>query len=65
MFTLRGRDDAVALRAALAPGRKLLVVGAGFLGGEVAAAGRALGLDVTLVEAGPVPLERAVGTEAA
>ncbi|MFI5902450.1 NAD(P)/FAD-dependent oxidoreductase [Streptomyces cyaneofuscatus] len=64
VFTLRGRDDATALRAALTPGRKLLVVGAGFLGGEVAAAGRALGLDVTLVEAGAVPLERAVGAEA-
>ncbi|XXZ50765.1 FAD-dependent oxidoreductase [Streptomyces cavourensis] len=64
VFTLRGRDDATALRAALTPGRKLLVVGAGFLGGEAAAAGRALGLDVTLVEAGAVPLERAVGTEA-
>ncbi|WP_309236145.1 FAD-dependent oxidoreductase [Streptomyces sp. CAI-24] len=63
VFTLRGRDDATALRAALTPGRRLLVVGAGFLGGEVAAAGRALGLDVTLVEAGSVPLERAVGTE--
>ncbi|MYW33797.1 FAD-dependent oxidoreductase, partial [Streptomyces sp. SID2119] len=37
--------------------------GAGFLGGEVAAAGRALGLDVTLVEAGSVPLVRAVGAE--
>ncbi|MGA4999172.1 NAD(P)/FAD-dependent oxidoreductase [Streptomyces arboris] len=64
VFTLRGRDDATALRAALTPGRKLLVVGAGFLGGEVAAAGRALGLHVTLVEAGAVPLARAVGTEA-
>lgn len=63
VFTLRGRDDALALRAALTPGRRLLVVGAGFLGGEAAAAGRALGLDVTLVEAGAVPLERAVGTE--
>jgi len=63
VFTLRGRDDATALRAALTPGRKLLVVGAGFLGGEVAAAGRALGLDVTLVEAGSVPLVRAVGAE--
>ncbi|MGW5296268.1 NAD(P)/FAD-dependent oxidoreductase [Streptomyces bacillaris] len=63
VFTLRGRDDATALRAALTPGRRLLVVGAGFLGGEVAAAGRALGLDVALVEAGSVPLERAVGTE--
>lgn len=63
VFTLRGRDDATALRAALTPGRKLLVVGAGFLGGEVAAAGRALGVDVTLVEAGSVPLVRAVGAE--
>ncbi|MFE2291172.1 NAD(P)/FAD-dependent oxidoreductase [Streptomyces sp. NPDC059452] len=63
VFTLRGRDDAMALRAALTPGRRLLVVGAGFLGGEVAAAGRALGLDVTLVAAGAVPLERAVGRE--
>ncbi|MFJ1594041.1 NAD(P)/FAD-dependent oxidoreductase [Kitasatospora albolonga] len=63
VFTLRGHDDAVALRAALTPGRRLLVVGAGFLGGEVAAAGRALGLDVTLVESGAVPLERAVGAE--
>ncbi|MBK3587320.1 FAD-dependent oxidoreductase, partial [Streptomyces sp. MBT57] len=64
VFTLRDRDDAVALRAALAVGRRLLVVGAGFLGGEIAAAGRALGLDVTLVEAGAVPLERSVGAEA-
>ncbi|MFD8730087.1 NAD(P)/FAD-dependent oxidoreductase [Streptomyces sp. NPDC059611] len=64
VFTLRGRDDAMALRAALLPARRLLVVGAGFLGGEVAAAGRALGLHVTLVEAAAVPLERAIGAEA-
>ncbi|MEU1123985.1 FAD-dependent oxidoreductase [Streptomyces sp. NPDC005899] len=61
VFTLRDRDDAHGLRAELTPGRRLLVVGAGFLGSEVAAAGRALGLDVTVVEAGHLPLERAAG----
>ncbi|MGW0933855.1 NAD(P)/FAD-dependent oxidoreductase [Streptomyces sp. NPDC002666] len=63
VYTLRRRSDAEALREALAACRRLLVVGAGFLGSEVAAAGRARGLDVTLVEAGAVPLERAVGKE--
>ncbi|MFH8973408.1 NAD(P)/FAD-dependent oxidoreductase [Streptomyces sp. NPDC017890] len=63
VFTLRGRDDALALRAELLPGRRLVVVGAGFLGGEIAAAARRRGLDVTLVEAGPQPLERALGAE--
>lgn len=55
VFTLRGHDDATRLRGALAQGRSLLVVGAGFLGGEIAAAGRARGLDVTLVETGAAP----------
>ncbi|TQL18150.1 NAD(P)/FAD-dependent oxidoreductase [Streptomyces sp. SLBN-134] len=64
VFTLRGLDDALALRAELAPGRRLVVVGAGFLGGEVAAAARSRGLHVTLVEAAAQPLERAVGTVA-
>ncbi|WP_405387787.1 FAD-dependent oxidoreductase [Streptomyces sp. NBC_01102] len=63
VFTLRGHDDATRLRGALAQGRSLLVVGAGFLGGEIAAAGRARGLDVTLVETGAAPLERVVGPE--
>lgn len=63
VFTLRGRDDALGLRAELVPGRRLVVVGAGFLGGEIAAAARARGLDVTLVEAGSQPLERAIGAE--
>lgn len=63
VFTLRGRDDAIRLRVALTRSRSLLVVGAGFLGGEIAAAGRARGLDVTLVAAGGAPLEGAVGPE--
>jgi NADPH-dependent 2,4-dienoyl-CoA reductase/sulfur reductase-like enzyme len=61
VFTLRTRDDALGLRAELRPGRKLVVVGAGFLGGEIAAAARARGVDVTLVEAASQPLERAIG----
>ncbi|NJQ01636.1 NAD(P)/FAD-dependent oxidoreductase [Streptomyces zingiberis] len=62
--TLRGLDDALALRAELVPGRRLVIAGAGFLGGEVAAAARSRGLEVTLVEAGARPLERAAGTVA-
>ncbi|WP_149180791.1 FAD-dependent oxidoreductase [Streptomyces sp. TRM49041] len=61
VLTLRGWDDALALREELAPGRRLVVIGAGFLGGEIAAAARGSGLDVTLVEAADQPLERAVG----
>lgn len=63
VFTLRGRDDALALRAALAPGRRLVVIGAGFLGGEIAAAAQRRGLTVTLVEAAGQPLQGALGTE--
>jgi 3-phenylpropionate/trans-cinnamate dioxygenase ferredoxin reductase subunit len=56
---LRTGDEALTLRAALdtRPDR-VLVVGAGFIGAEVAATCRGRGLDVTMIEAGPVPLER-------
>ncbi|MFD7702820.1 NAD(P)/FAD-dependent oxidoreductase [Streptomyces caelestis] len=64
VVTLRSRDDALALRAALAAGGPLVVIGAGFLGGEIAAAARERGLDVTLVEAASQPLENAIGTTA-
>jgi 3-phenylpropionate/trans-cinnamate dioxygenase ferredoxin reductase component len=59
---LRSVDDARHLRDALAagPGR-VVVIGAGFIGAEVAASCRGLGLDVTLIEALPVPLGRALG----
>ena len=65
--TLRTLDDCLTIRAELAlegarPGpRRVVVVGAGFIGAEVAATCRGLGLEVTLVEALPVPLERGVG----
>ncbi|MET8952855.1 NAD(P)/FAD-dependent oxidoreductase [Streptomyces sp. NPDC004393] len=60
---LRSLDDALTLRDGLAPGRRLVVVGAGFLGAEAAAAARGLGARVTLLEPAPVPLAHAVGED--
>ena len=58
---LRTLDDALALRDRLGEGRRLVVVGAGFLGAEAAAVARGLGTEVTLLEPAPVPLGHAVG----
>jgi 3-phenylpropionate/trans-cinnamate dioxygenase ferredoxin reductase subunit len=63
VLALRTLHDGVALRDALAGSRRLLVVGAGFIGAEVAASARALGKDVLVVEVAPVPLGRALGEE--
>lgn len=62
VLTLRGRDDAEQLRALLAarPGR-VLVIGGGFTGSEIASACRELGLPVTLAERGRGPLIGALG----
>jgi NADPH-dependent 2,4-dienoyl-CoA reductase/sulfur reductase-like enzyme len=60
---LRTLDDARVLREALAPGRQLAVIGAGFIGLEIAATARRLGVEVTLIEAGACPLARIVGPE--
>ncbi|PPJ25553.1 NAD(P)/FAD-dependent oxidoreductase [Nocardia nova] len=62
VHTLRTLDDAAAVRAALDAGARTVVVGAGFIGSEVASAARRRGLPVTIVEAAPVPLTRSVGT---
>ncbi|MEV6646578.1 FAD-dependent oxidoreductase [Amycolatopsis sp. NPDC051371] len=59
--TLRTAEDAVAVRAALDDGARTVVIGAGFIGSEVASAARKRGLPVTIVEASAVPLARAVG----
>jgi 3-phenylpropionate/trans-cinnamate dioxygenase ferredoxin reductase component len=62
IHTLRSLDDCLALRAELdATPQRVVVIGAGFIGAEVAATSRSRGLEVTLLEALPVPLERAVG----
>jgi 3-phenylpropionate/trans-cinnamate dioxygenase ferredoxin reductase subunit len=60
---LRTLADAIALRAELRPGRHLVVVGGGFVGAEVASTARRLGLRVTVLEAGPTPFARVLGTE--
>jgi 3-phenylpropionate/trans-cinnamate dioxygenase ferredoxin reductase subunit len=63
VHTLRTMDDALAVRAALLGRPKVVVVGAGFVGMEVASSARSLGLDVTVVEAQPAPLIRGLGAE--
>jgi len=58
---LRTLDEAEILRDALAPGARLAIVGAGFVGLEVASSARALGLEVTVIEPATVPFERTLG----
>ncbi len=60
---LRTVDDAVLLRDAVRAGSRVVVVGAGWIGSEVAASARQLGAPVVLVDPGPVPLHRVLGTE--
>ncbi|MDQ1360092.1 MAG: hypothetical protein QOJ44_469 [Acidimicrobiaceae bacterium] len=64
--TLRTLDDAEGLIADLAaagPGARVVVIGAGFIGAEVAATCRGLGFDVTVVEALPTPLGAVLGDQ--
>ncbi len=60
VHTVRDLADARALRAELVPGVRVVVVGAGFIGAEVASTLHGLGLDVTVVEAAAAPLGRQV-----
>lgn len=60
-FVLRTVDDALALRAALVPGVRVAIVGAGFIGAEVASTCRSLGLDVVVLEALAAPLAPVLG----
>jgi NADPH-dependent 2,4-dienoyl-CoA reductase/sulfur reductase-like enzyme len=61
IFTLRTLDDSLAIRAELDRGPRVVVVGAGFIGSEVASTCRQRGLEVTVLEALPVPLVRGLG----
>ena len=64
VHVLRSLDDCLALRADFeATPRRVVVVGAGFIGAEVAATARGRGLEVTVVEALPTPLSRVLGDE--
>lgn len=60
---LRTFDDSVRLRNHLGSGKHLIIVGAGFIGSEVAASARVLGTDVTVLEGLATPLERILGSE--
>ncbi|WP_434446980.1 NAD(P)/FAD-dependent oxidoreductase [Lentzea sp. E54] len=63
VHVLRTLDDARAVRHALDEGARTVVVGAGFIGSEVASAARQRGSPATIVEALPTPLVRSVGPD--
>ncbi|MFI6497429.1 NAD(P)/FAD-dependent oxidoreductase [Nonomuraea typhae] len=60
-LVLRTLDDAHVLRAALVPGARVAVAGAGWIGAEVATAARKAGCEVTVIEAAATPLSHAIG----
>jgi NADPH-dependent 2,4-dienoyl-CoA reductase/sulfur reductase-like enzyme len=62
-LTLRTRADADRLRETFGPGRRLAVIGAGWIGLEAAAAARGAGTEVTVLEAGELPLLGVLGPE--
>ncbi|ASR02058.1 MULTISPECIES: NAD(P)/FAD-dependent oxidoreductase [Gordonia] len=61
VHVLRRLDDAQAIRGALDARARVVVIGAGFIGAEVASAAVARGLEPIVLEAAPTPLVRAVG----
>jgi NADPH-dependent 2,4-dienoyl-CoA reductase/sulfur reductase-like enzyme len=65
VFTLRTLEDAQALAPELTPGGRLVVVGAGFIGAEVASTAKELGMEVTVIGADQVPLSGPLGPEMA
>ena len=63
IFSLRSIADVERLRPQIASGRRLLIIGAGYIGLEVAAVALSLGASVTVIEAAPRVLARSVGPE--
>jgi 3-phenylpropionate/trans-cinnamate dioxygenase ferredoxin reductase subunit len=63
VHALRTLDDAESLRTAITPGSRVVVVGAGWIGSEVAASARQMGAEVVLIERSDLPLERVLGAE--
>jgi 3-phenylpropionate/trans-cinnamate dioxygenase ferredoxin reductase component len=64
IYYLRSLSDSQRLRDRLRGGGRLVVVGAGWIGCEVAASARQMGLEVTVIDPGLVPLEHVLGVEA-
>ncbi|WP_087623715.1 FAD-dependent oxidoreductase [Aeromicrobium sp. PE09-221] len=62
---LRTIEDAQRLRRAIEAGRRMVIVGGGWIGLEVAAVARAAGLEVVLIEQGPLPLQQVLGERVA
>jgi 3-phenylpropionate/trans-cinnamate dioxygenase ferredoxin reductase subunit len=60
---LRTLEDAERIAGHLGPGRRIVLIGAGFLGAEVAASARAVGTEVTVLEMLAVPLEHLLGKQ--
>jgi 3-phenylpropionate/trans-cinnamate dioxygenase ferredoxin reductase subunit len=60
---LRTVDDCLRIRSEIAPGRRAVLGGMGFIGSEVAASLRQRGVEVTVVDGGSVPLERVLGEQ--
>jgi 3-phenylpropionate/trans-cinnamate dioxygenase ferredoxin reductase subunit len=63
IYYLRGLADSERLRERLGRGGRLVVVGAGWIGSEVAASARQLGVEVTVIDPGSVPLDGVLGAE--
>ncbi len=63
VLDLRTVEDSERIRAAARAGRRAVVIGLGFIGCEVAASLRMLGLEVTAIDPGPAPLARVLGPE--
>lgn len=63
IHTLRTMDDALALRAEIRPGVAVVVIGAGFIGLEVAATATTLGASVTVLEGADAPMMRGLGAD--
>jgi len=62
---LRTMEDSLALRKDLEKANRVVIVGAGFIGAEVASSARKLGVEVTLIDPLPLPMARIVGEEPA
>lgn len=60
---LRTGEDAIRLSEAIRSATRVAVVGAGWIGTEVAASARQMGAEVVLIDPAPVPLHRVVGAE--